>query len=181
MRAYSSLRGRSCHISIKQTLFASIFLLLVHPLAFAQSDALTPLGLKAGTPSGTYALTDIDTVNLFNGQVNLRLALISEAGRGQARSQMNFTWDSPMRYQVYKSSDPNGNPTYGVGGGTTNADGSVSYGFHTGEYSVFPLGVFSDDGSANWCSEGLYVWSGKTLTRFTGRSPTALSTKCETC
>ena len=153
--------------SLKQVVLSCILLALVHTIAHAQNEANTPLGLKAGTPAGTYSLTDIDTVNLFNGQVNVRIPLVGQIGRGQAKSQMSYSWDSPTRYQVYKTYDPNNfAPIWTVGGGTANPDGSTSSGFHTGEYSVYPLGVFSGDGAPTYCSEGLYVWSAKTLTRF---------------
>ena len=134
--------------SLKQVVLSCILLALVHTIAHAQNEANTPLGLKAGTPAGTYSLTDIDTVNLFNGQVNVRIPLVGQIGRGQAKSQMSYSWDSPTRYQVYKTYDPNNfAPIWTVGGGTANPDGSTSSGFHTGEYSVYPLGVFSGDGA----------------------------------
>lgn len=98
--------------------------------------------------------------------MNVRLGLLTEGGRGQASTQLNFTLNSPIRYQVYKTFDTNGTPHWGVGGGSANPDGTSSDGFHHGEYNVFPIQVYSLDGSPNWCAEGLYLWSGKTLTRF---------------
>lgn len=140
-----------------------LFMLLFVRVANAQNDTFTPLGLKTGTPPGSYPASDIDTINLFNGKVNVRIPLVGREGRGQASTETTLTWDSPMRWQVYKSYDLNGNPTYGAGVAGNRPDGTSSYGYHTGEYSVYAQGVGT--GFANWCAEGLYVWGEKSLTR----------------
>ena len=56
-----------------------------------------PLGLAPGTPTGSYALSDIDTVNLFNGSVNVHLPFLSEGGRGQVRGSLRLAISSPAR------------------------------------------------------------------------------------
>ena len=129
----SSYRNKSMSTFVKRVFLSCLLLMLTQNSIYGQNYANTPLGVKAGTPAGSYALTNVDTVSLFNGQVNVRLPLVNETGRGGAKSQMSFTWDSPMRYQVYNSTDPFGNPVWSVGGGSTNPDGTVSYGFHSGE------------------------------------------------
>lgn len=48
----------------------------------SSTDGSTPLGIAPGAPAGSYALSDIEVVNLFNGNVNLRLPLIQLNGRG---------------------------------------------------------------------------------------------------
>jgi hypothetical protein len=61
-----------------------LFLLLAMATAHAQSvtDGATPLGLSPGMPAGSYALSDFDAVNLYNGNLGFRLPLLSVAGRG---------------------------------------------------------------------------------------------------
>ncbi len=44
----------------------------------------TPLGITPGSPSGSYPLSDFESVNLFNGGLNFRLPLLQVAGRGGA-------------------------------------------------------------------------------------------------
>ena len=34
------------------------------------TDGTTPVGLKPGAPAGSYALSDFENVNLFNGNLN---------------------------------------------------------------------------------------------------------------
>jgi RHS repeat-associated protein len=47
-------------------------------------DGTTPLGLSPGSPTGSYALSDFEVVNLYNGSLNFRLPLYQIAGRGGA-------------------------------------------------------------------------------------------------
>ena len=54
--------------------------------ALAQ-EGTTPLGLAPGSPAGTYALSDLDQINLFGGGLSLRLPLVAVAGRGEAAAQ----------------------------------------------------------------------------------------------
>ena len=57
----------------------TLLLILAAGRVFAQSssvsdlDGLTPEGLQPGAPSGSYALSGFDTVNLYNGSVNLAI------------------------------------------------------------------------------------------------------------
>ena len=61
-------------------------LLLARTTAKGQgaTDGKTPLALSPGAPSGSHALSGIDNVNLFNGNLNLQLSLLSIGGRGEA-------------------------------------------------------------------------------------------------
>jgi RHS repeat-associated protein len=161
MRSLSSNHKRA-RIFLFRLFLISVFLLAATAVSVAQNDFYTPLGLKPGTPAGSYTLTDIDSVNLFNGRVNVRIGSIPRAGRGDTKTEMAFTKDSPTRFQVYKSSDPYGNPIWGTGyAGPSNPDAMYS---GQGEITVYPQGVGT--GAQNWCSEGLYTWGEKTLTRF---------------
>jgi hypothetical protein len=48
----------------------------------SNSDGTTPAGLAPGSTAGSYALSGFDSVNLFNGNLNLRLPLLNIGGRG---------------------------------------------------------------------------------------------------
>jgi RHS repeat-associated protein len=56
-------------------------------LAFGQASTggASPLALQGGAPTGSYALSNIDNVNLFNGNLNFRLPLLNIGGRGSAQ------------------------------------------------------------------------------------------------
>jgi hypothetical protein len=70
-------------------LLGAALVLLTHgPLVQAQTksnyDGKTPSGLAPGSPSGSYALSGFDNVNLYNGSLSFRLPLIQIGGRGSA-------------------------------------------------------------------------------------------------
>ena len=48
------------------------------------TDGKTPTGLAPGSPSGSYALTGFETVNLYGGSLSFRLPLKGVGGRGEA-------------------------------------------------------------------------------------------------
>src|SRR5438093_259635 len=55
---------------------------------FSPTDGMTPVGLEAGSPAGSYALGGLDTVNLYNGSANLAIPLLKIGGRGDAGYMM---------------------------------------------------------------------------------------------
>jgi RHS repeat-associated protein len=69
---------------------ALMVLLLLAVSAAAQtytttsSDRLTPIGLKAGAPAGSYSLSGAENINLYNGNLDFRLPLLQMGGRGSA-------------------------------------------------------------------------------------------------
>jgi RHS repeat-associated protein len=74
-------------IRIWHTVFLAIVLLF---LAASQSSAQdlsgsTPLGLAPGAPAGSYALSDFEHVNAFNGNLLFNLELLKMGGRGGAQ------------------------------------------------------------------------------------------------
>jgi RHS repeat-associated protein len=105
-------------------------------VAQQSTGGASPLGLSPGVPAGSYALSDFDNVNLFNGHLNFRLPLFNVSGRGAAGYTVNlkierqwttrkqattnpeiFTWN-PEEY-IRDSIEPG----YGPG---------VLYGYHSG-------------------------------------------------
>lgn len=72
--------------TLRSLVLSSSLLLFAFAGAVAQqsTDGATPLGLSPGAPAGSYALSDFEDLNLFNGTLNFSLPLIKVAGRGEA-------------------------------------------------------------------------------------------------
>ena len=92
-----------------------LFLLLTFTLANAQTtsptDGSTPLGLSPGAPSGSHALSGFESVNPYNGNLNVHLPLISIGGRGGAGTGSVLAIDTAgwtVRHQ--ETTDPYGFP-----------------------------------------------------------------------
>ncbi|MGH9753595.1 MAG: hypothetical protein ACREA2_12500 [Blastocatellia bacterium] len=87
------------HISatLIQRLFATVLLSsALIGTAVAQGsviDSSTPPGLAPGAPAGSYALSDLDNINLFNGNLNVRLPLLKMGGRGSAGYTMMLLFE----------------------------------------------------------------------------------------
>src|SRR5262245_28620817 len=92
-------------------LLGFIFLLSLGS-AHAQSsrtitDGYTPTSLAPGAPAGSYPLSGFDNINLFNGNLNFRLPLLTVGGRGTA----GYTITLPIEkhwyvYRYYPEPDP---------------------------------------------------------------------------
>jgi RHS repeat-associated protein len=100
--------------------------------AFAQTsfnnlDGLTPVGLQPGSPAGSYALSDLDTINLYNGSANITIPLLQIGGRGEAGYAMVATYDAHW-----------------------NATGVMSEIAPCSPLTPCPLWSFSLSGWANW-------------------------------
>jgi RHS repeat-associated protein len=67
------------------------FSLILAATVNAQSitDGSTPLALSPGAPTGSYPLSDLDSVGLYNGNLGFRLPLVKIAGRGGAGYTMS--------------------------------------------------------------------------------------------
>jgi len=141
-------RKPSCVKLLSALFYAAMWLTLVAPAVRAQSDyASTPLALSPGAPVGSYRLSDIDTINLFNGRVNVYLPLMGINGRGGAKSMANMTWNSPAGWRVGKYEDLNGNPAY-YEEPDYSGQGIVNFGGWTSYFTR------SDDGAVNQCYPG---------------------------
>ncbi|MEN3329835.1 MAG: hypothetical protein V7638_4642, partial [Acidobacteriota bacterium] len=127
----------------------------------AQSGS-TPLALAPGTPAGSYQLSDIDSINLFNGHVSVRMPVLTAAGRGGAAGQMTFNWGGPATYHVRSDVDPNNGSQINYvepgGGGAFSLDG-ISLGF------VQVYGIQAGSPVSTHCWMGDYYTYQKTLTR----------------
>lgn len=125
MKTFSIISFRRLCIGI----LACVFTLLLHNTAGAQkiTDGSTPLGVSPGAPTGSYSLSDFDSVNLYNGSLNFRLPLVKISGRGGAgytmvlRIEKKWLVDKeqaqPNRYspRVNWWDLDNQEPIYGVG------------------------------------------------------------------
>lgn len=98
---YSFIR----HNVISQLCLPAIILAFMASETYAQSsyptDGSTPMGLKPGTPAGSYALSGFDNVNLYNGNMNFRLPLVSIGGRGSAAHTIMLPIEKKWQVETY--------------------------------------------------------------------------------
>src|SRR5215467_3875735 len=74
---------------VTKSAWVSILLLAATTIASGQTifndlDGMTPVGLLPGSPAGSYALSGLDTINLYNGSNNITIPLVKIGGRGDA-------------------------------------------------------------------------------------------------
>jgi RHS repeat-associated protein len=96
---------------------ACIILFVSFAQAFAQSstDGQTPLGLTRGAPTGSYPLSDFETVNLFNGNLNFQMPLLTIGGRGGTSFPLTLHID--QKWTISKEVNP-GHAAYHFGHST---------------------------------------------------------------
>jgi YD repeat-containing protein len=82
LKTFSRNLIHHCYVSI--LVCASTLILSSTISAQRITDGSTPLGVAPGAPTGSYTLSDFDSVNLYNGSLNFRLPLVKIAGRGGA-------------------------------------------------------------------------------------------------
>jgi len=84
--------GISRATAVRHLCTGAVLLILLVISVTAQTtsttDGTTPSGMAPGSPSGSYALTDLDSVNLYNGNLNFALPLLRLGGRGAAGYEM---------------------------------------------------------------------------------------------
>jgi len=61
---------------------------------FSALDGMTPIGLEPGTAPGSYQLSGLDSLNLYNGSASVRIPLLQIGGRGEAGYTMIATYDA---------------------------------------------------------------------------------------
>src|SRR5829696_5985953 len=86
--------------------FLFFLTLIFHSQPLQAQFGATPLALSPGSPAGSYPLSDIDTVNLFNGRVSARIPILAVQGRGAAGGQITFNWGSPASFHIRTDIDP---------------------------------------------------------------------------
>jgi RHS repeat-associated protein len=95
-------------ITVAKSLFALTFVsLLVTIPANGQTftsvtDGSTPSALTPGAPTGSYALTGFENINLYNGNLNFALPIIRVGGRGGADFTMMLSLEQHWRIRKPK-------------------------------------------------------------------------------
>ncbi|HJS23765.1 MAG TPA: hypothetical protein VJ751_05290, partial [Pyrinomonadaceae bacterium] len=87
----------------KSTLWAAMLLVIAFQAVAIKADTTdgsTPLALKPGAPAGSYALSELDNLNPYNGSLNFRLPLLSLGGRGGAGYTMTLPLEQKWRINV---------------------------------------------------------------------------------
>lgn len=155
--------------SVPEKCFSRLFLLVVGlscigimgGSAVAQNGS-TPLALTPGVPAGSYAMSNIDTVNPFNGRVNVHIPLGDQVGRGGARTSTSMTWDSPAGWHVVTYyGDLGAGPYYYAEPDSAGQDAFTTNGLHLGETYIHSKssgqgGNFCDAGAFGY---GFYIYS----------------------
>jgi RHS repeat-associated protein len=109
MNNYFPISRLSFAASLRRTCGLALFLLIAAgSIALAQraTDGTTPLGIAPGSPAGSFALSDFDTINPYNGNLNFRLPLLNVAGRGAAQYQITLPIDQrwTVRHELFNQS-----------------------------------------------------------------------------
>ncbi|HEV8589320.1 MAG TPA: RHS repeat-associated core domain-containing protein [Pyrinomonadaceae bacterium] len=92
------------------------------------TNGSTPAGLTPGAPAGSYGLSGFDNVNLYNGNMNFRLPLVSIGGRGGASYTMTLPIEQHWTIDHYV--DPDTGQTIDTPSG--NWWGVISPGYYPG-------------------------------------------------
>ncbi len=110
-------------------LAAFLFTVATANCAWAQSalNGATPSGLAPGAPAGSYALSGFDNVNLYNGNLNFRLPIISVGGRGSAGTSIGLLLE--QKWMVTTETDE-----YGTAVNFPDYNGWVRRPFYAGAY-----------------------------------------------
>ncbi len=165
MSSPKTIAGSLSVVSSRYLIAAFLFTLFLTLTTSAQTttttitDGRTPSGMQAGAPAGSYALSDFDIVNLYNGNLNFRLPLMKIGGRGSAQSAVTLalnlkSWHVKHVHKVF----PNGNEQ---DFDSPTQTGWVPYGgYGAGQLSGRQLGLQT---SSNFSCR----WYSKTLARMT--------------
>lgn len=63
------------------------------------ASGATPAGLAPGAPAGSYALSDFDNINFYNGSINFHIPLVTIGGRGGAGYTMTLPIEQKWRVE----------------------------------------------------------------------------------
>jgi len=135
------------------------------------TDGKTPLALQPGTPAGSYALSDFDNINPYNGALNFQLPLLNIGGRGTA----GYTMTLPIEQKWRIHTTPIYLIVYEEGGGPPLPEPQTTYlhfptaNWWTGIKPGYGPGVLQGrvaQFDAQVCSDST-MRAAQTLTRFT--------------
>lgn len=129
---------------------------LVAVCAKAQTGGIGDPGTARGTPRSSYALSGIDNINYYNGNLNVSIPIAAIGGLGEGSRAIKVTieqqwaaYDAGGSYVPFGKSQPTIAPVYAVGslsayttGGPAicpvfNQDGSFSYYRSVGPFTTY--------------------------------------------
>lgn len=148
-------------------IFVGFLLALMPSTASSQTnkvtDGSTPLGISSGSPTGSYALSDFESVNLYNGGLNFRLPLVKISGRGGAGYTMTLRIET--KWIVEKE--------YGLGQPNTYTPTTVWWGVD-GQQPIYSVGKIEGRQAGSRDFVNIYPCGyvhRETLTRLTFTTP----------
>jgi RHS repeat-associated protein len=134
-------------------------------------DGRTPLVLEPGTPTGSYALSSFESVNLYSGSVNIQVPLARIGGRGESGYQITVPIRQ-LKWSIQKSTSTtrvseNGSFEYSHAAGASPEDWS----FYRAYYGPGML-VSKRMGEGQLpCNNGASFAMSRTFTHFVFHSP----------
>ena len=78
-------------MTIKRSLVAALLLVQLILAKTALSQSTAPTAQTPGAPAGSYTLSELESVNLFSGNLNLNLPLLNINGRGDVTHTLGVT------------------------------------------------------------------------------------------
>jgi hypothetical protein len=114
IKPLTSVRSSIFALLLRQFFQTATLFLLMTGSIFAQTSSTqstTPSGLAPGNPTGSYPLSGFENVNLYNGNLNFHLPLVSVGGRGKAGYTMMLaidhqTWSVSVNAENVAAADP---------------------------------------------------------------------------
>lgn len=76
---------------MKKVNIVSLALILLSGFTYVFGQSAAPLARTPGAPAGSYKLSEFDDVNLFSGNLNFNLPLISTKARGESGAALSLT------------------------------------------------------------------------------------------
>ena len=130
MSSTHRVRFASQHVSIVVSALVLLFLSTHSSGQTTQSttDKMTPSGLTPGAPAGSYPLSGMENINLYNGNLDFHLPLLALDGRGSAVRNMMLSLNT-KKWRV-RESHTQTSDTYTP---TTPNWGSVEVGYLAGK------------------------------------------------
>ena len=150
------------------------FMLLLTSATLAQTttssatDMKTPAGLTPGAPAGSYALSDFDSVNLYNGNLNFRLPLVRVGGRGAAGYTVTLAHNSKRWRVRYSSTTVQHEEIFRTWTPTTSHWNGPEVGYSAGVLIGRQVGVYHLDPRTCEATQRIYKF---TLTRLVFTTP----------
>ncbi len=149
--------------------FAALLLTIAtanHVVAQTSMNGATPSGLAPGAPSGSFALSGFDNVNLYNGNMNFHLPLVSVGGRGGAGTVIGLPINQKWTVEQYTGGNP-ADPKYYPNSSWWKTTYGVPYAFSTIEGRTGGDWIGSCMYNSQGDTEPVY---GRTLLRLTFRA-----------